>query len=157
MSPLPSATSVSTATGLSSVPSLRNGPLTAEGSKRWRREAHGLAALGRAQRVGDRRRPARGARIAQQQRPRARPVGLGLLAQEPVRDLADPRRRQLVRREARQPVARASTDRVLGHAEHLGQLTVRASLAKDELDGGALIWRQPVERGGAATRRHLLA
>ena len=51
-------------------------------------------------------------------------------------------------------VARAGADRLLGHPEQVGELAVGASLAEDELHGGALVWRQPVERGGAAARRH---
>ena len=46
-------------------------------------------------------------------------------------------------------VARAGADRLLGHPEQVGELAVGASLAEDELDGGALVGRQPVERGGA--------
>ena len=48
--------------------------------------------------------------------------------------------------------AGAGADRLLGHPEQVGQLAVGASLAQDELHGGALVGRQPVERGGAACR-----
>ena len=84
-------------------------------------------------------------------------VGLGLLAEQPVGDLAGARGRRQVRGEPGQPAARTGPDRLLGHPEQIGELAVAPALAENQLDGGALVGRQGVERGGAAARRHTAA
>ncbi len=118
-----------------------------------RREGRdGLAAGDLAQRRGDLRGPAVRIRLGQEQRTGAFGVGLRLLAEEPVRDLARPGRRGQVRGQRGEAAPGAGADRLFGHPEQVGQLAVGPSLAQDELHGGALVGRQPVKCGGAACR-----
>ena len=117
-----------------------------------RERGDGVAAGDLAQRRGDLRGPAVRFRLGQQQRAGALGVRLRLLAEEPVRDLARPGRRGQVRGQRGEAAPGAGADRLFGHPEQVGQLAVGPSLAQDELHGGALIGRQPVERGGAACR-----
>ena len=60
-----------------------------------------------------------GGRVGQQQFARAGGVGLGLLAEQPVRDLAGARRRRQVGRKGREPAAGAGANRLLGHPEQV--------------------------------------
>ena len=92
-------------------------------------------------------------RVGQQQRAGARRVGLGLLAEQPVGDLARAGRRAAgPGRAPRAPLRARARIVSSGIPSRSDELAVGAALAQDELHGGALVGRQPVERGGAAAR-----
>jgi hypothetical protein len=74
------------------------------------------------------------------------------LPEQPVGDLAGPRRRRQVGRQRLQAVVRARAHGLLGDPEQRSQLGVRAA-AEDQLDGGPLVRGKALKRVDG-TRRH---